>query len=221
MRSSRVFTLVAGMALIAACGGDGGNGPSNTAPTAAFTYSVPTSAAPSPTRARTRRHDRLAQLGLRRRCHRDRHRRPQPHLRPAGTYNVTVERHGQRRCGHHQHGASPSPSRPPATGGPTAGFTSPAPGLDLHAHQHQHRDGQRTSTCGVGLRRWPDQHRAEPRAGHLRRDTPTTFTITLVVTSDGADQPGHPAGTPVAGRNADLQQRRLRPGPRSGRRPWS
>ena len=39
MRSSRVFTLMTGVALIAACGGDdGGNGPSNTAPTAAFTY---------------------------------------------------------------------------------------------------------------------------------------------------------------------------------------
>jgi PKD repeat protein len=39
MRSSRVFTLMTGVALIAACSGDdGGNGPSNTAPTAAFTY---------------------------------------------------------------------------------------------------------------------------------------------------------------------------------------
>jgi PKD repeat protein len=40
MRSSPVFTLVAGVALIAACGGDGdgGGGPSNTAPTASFTY---------------------------------------------------------------------------------------------------------------------------------------------------------------------------------------
>jgi PKD repeat protein len=40
MRTSRVFTLVAGVALLAACGSDGsgGNGPSNTAPTAAFTY---------------------------------------------------------------------------------------------------------------------------------------------------------------------------------------
>ena len=37
MRSSRVFTLMTGVALIAACG-DGGNGPSNTAPTAGFTY---------------------------------------------------------------------------------------------------------------------------------------------------------------------------------------
>jgi PKD repeat protein len=37
MRSSRVFTLMTGVALIAACG-DGGNGPSNTAPTASFTY---------------------------------------------------------------------------------------------------------------------------------------------------------------------------------------
>jgi PKD repeat protein len=39
MRSSRVFTLMTGVALIAACSGDdGGNGPSNTAPTASFTY---------------------------------------------------------------------------------------------------------------------------------------------------------------------------------------
>jgi PKD repeat protein len=38
MRSSRVFTLMTGVALIAACGDDGGNGPSNTAPTASFTY---------------------------------------------------------------------------------------------------------------------------------------------------------------------------------------
>jgi PKD repeat protein len=38
MRSSHVFTLMTGVALIAACSGDGGNGPSNTAPTAAFTY---------------------------------------------------------------------------------------------------------------------------------------------------------------------------------------
>lgn len=37
MRSSRVFTLMTGVALIAACSNDG-NGPSNTAPTAAFTY---------------------------------------------------------------------------------------------------------------------------------------------------------------------------------------
>jgi PKD repeat protein len=36
MRSSRVFTLMTGVALIAACGD--GNGPSNTAPAAAFTY---------------------------------------------------------------------------------------------------------------------------------------------------------------------------------------
>jgi PKD repeat protein len=38
MRSSRVFTLMTGVALIAACSGDDGNGPSNTAPAAAFTY---------------------------------------------------------------------------------------------------------------------------------------------------------------------------------------
>jgi PKD repeat protein len=37
MRSSRVFTLMTGVALIAACS-DNGNGPSNTAPTASFTY---------------------------------------------------------------------------------------------------------------------------------------------------------------------------------------
>jgi PKD repeat protein len=37
MRSSRAFLLVTGAAALAACGGDGGNGPSNTAPTAAFT----------------------------------------------------------------------------------------------------------------------------------------------------------------------------------------
>jgi PKD repeat protein len=37
MRSSRAFLLVTGVAALAACGGDGGNGPSNTAPTAAFT----------------------------------------------------------------------------------------------------------------------------------------------------------------------------------------
>jgi len=38
MRSSRVFTLMTGVALIAACSGDNGNGPSNTAPAASFTY---------------------------------------------------------------------------------------------------------------------------------------------------------------------------------------
>ena len=38
MRSSRVFTLMTGVALIAACSGDDGNGPSNVEPTAAFTY---------------------------------------------------------------------------------------------------------------------------------------------------------------------------------------
>ena len=37
MRSFRVFTLMTGVALIAACG-DGGNDPSNAAPTASFTY---------------------------------------------------------------------------------------------------------------------------------------------------------------------------------------
>ena len=37
MRSSRAFLLVSGAALLAACGGSDGNGPSNTAPTAAFT----------------------------------------------------------------------------------------------------------------------------------------------------------------------------------------
>src|SRR3954452_16884865 len=36
MRSSRAFILASGAALLAACGGDGGNGPSNTPPTAAF-----------------------------------------------------------------------------------------------------------------------------------------------------------------------------------------
>ncbi len=40
MRSSRVIPLLAGAVLMAACGGDsGGNGPSNAAPTAAFTSS--------------------------------------------------------------------------------------------------------------------------------------------------------------------------------------
>ncbi len=39
MRSSRVLTLVTGAALLAACGGGDGNGPSNPAPTAAFTSS--------------------------------------------------------------------------------------------------------------------------------------------------------------------------------------
>jgi PKD repeat protein len=38
MRSTHVFTLMTGVALIAACGDDGGNGPVNTAPTASFTY---------------------------------------------------------------------------------------------------------------------------------------------------------------------------------------
>ena len=38
MRSSHVFTLMTGVALIAACGDNGGNGPGNTAPTADFTY---------------------------------------------------------------------------------------------------------------------------------------------------------------------------------------
>jgi PKD repeat protein len=38
MRSTHAFTLMTGVALIAACSGDDGNGPSNTAPAASFTY---------------------------------------------------------------------------------------------------------------------------------------------------------------------------------------
>lgn len=181
MRSSRVFTLVAGAALIAACG-DGGGGPSNSAPTAAFTYEctdltcsfTDQSADVDGTIASRSWNFGDSQNGN--------GTSPNHTYASAGTYNVTVTATDDDGDATTSTAQAVTVTATSAT--VQASFDATCTGLECTI------DNTSTANGAVTTYAWnfgDGQTSTLEEPGTVTYDvtTPTTFTISLVVTSDG------------------------------------
>jgi PKD domain-containing protein len=187
MRSSLVLTLVAGVALLAACGGDGGTGTQNTPPTAGFTaactdlvctftdassdndgtvqsrswdFGDPASGNSNSSTATSPGHTFSA----------------------ANTYQVTLT--VTDNDGATNSKTSPVVVTAGSPGGPTAAFDVTCGGLTCTV------DNTSSNLGAVVTYAWDfgdgqTSSAAEPGAVTYDVNTPTTFTISLVVTSDG------------------------------------
>jgi PKD repeat protein len=185
MRSSPVFTLVAGVALIAACGGDGdgGGGPSNTAPTASFTYEC-TNLTCTFTDQSTDADGTVASLnwnfGDSQTGTGD---APSHTYAAAGTYNVTV-----RATDDDSDSDTSDPQAVTVTATSAtvqASFDALCTGLTCTLDNSSTATGVTTTYLwdfGDGQQTSTDE---DPAPVTYVVSAPTTFTITLVVTSDG------------------------------------
>ena len=182
MRSSRVFTLVAGVALIAACGGDGGNGPSNTAPTASFIYectdltcTFTDQSADEDGTIQSRSWDfGDGQNGT--------VATPTHTYAQAGTYSVTVE--ATDDGGKSTTSTAQAVTVTAASATAQASFDAACVGPDCTITNTS------TATGAVTTFAWNFGNGATstaetPPVVHYTVSAPTTFTITLVLTSDG------------------------------------
>lgn len=182
MRSSRVFTLVAGVALIAACGDDGGNGPSNTAPTAAFTYEctdltcsfTDQSADADGTIASRSWSFGDAQTGN--------GASPNHTYASAGTYNVTVA--ATDNDGSSTTSAAQAVTVTAASATVQASFDVTCTGLSCALDNTSTATGV-TTTYAWQFGDGQVSTAKDPDPVVYDVTTPTTFTITLAVTSDG------------------------------------
>jgi PKD repeat protein len=187
MRSSRVFTLVAGVALLAACGDNGGNGNQNQPPSANFTtdcndlvctftststdddgtiasvkwdFGDPNSGAANTSTQATAPHTFSA----------------------ANTYQVKLT--AKDNDGDENTKTIPVTVTAGTPGGPSASFDVTCGGLSCTV------DNTSTATGAVITYAWDfgdgqTSTAAEPGTVTYDVSTPTTFTITLVVTADG------------------------------------
>jgi PKD repeat protein len=184
MRSSRVLTLVAGVALLAACGDGGGNGTQNDPPVAGFTFAC-NDLACTFTDASTDDDGTVASLAWEFGDGATSAEKPQAaHTFGApGTYQVKLT--ATDNDGDNNSKTIPVTVTASSPGGPSASFdvscgglsctvdnTSTATGTTI-TYAWDFGDGQQTSTA------------AEPGTVTYDVTTPTTFTITLVVTADG------------------------------------
>jgi PKD repeat protein len=187
MRSSRVLTLVAGVVWLAACGGDGGDGPSNTAPTANYTvdctdlnctftdassdvdgsiksvawdFGDPTSGAANASTSKTPTHTFSA----------------------AGSYAVKLTATDNENATNSKTAQVTVTAGTP--GGPSASFDVACGGLICNITNTS------TATGAVVTWAWDfgdgqTSTAQDPGSVTYAVSDPTTFTITLVVTSDG------------------------------------
>ena len=183
MRSSHVFTLMTGVALIAACGDNGGNGPANTAPTAAFTYEC-TNLTCAFTDHSTDDDGTIAS--------RDwdfgdgsAHAtavNPNHTYAGAGTYNVTLA------ATDNDGDSDTSPSQPvtvtAASATVQAGFNVACAGLTCTLTNTSTATGV-TTTYAWNFGDGQTSNAQNPAPVVYDASAPTTFTIALVVTSDG------------------------------------
>jgi PKD repeat protein len=188
MRSSRVFTLVAGVALLAACGGDGGgNGTQNDPPAADFTFDCndlaciftdastdndgtvqslawdfgdPTSGSNSSTGKPTATHTFSA----------------------AGTFQVKLT--ATDNNGDDNAKTIPVTVTAGTPGGPTASFDVTCGGLSCTLDNTSTATGT-TITYAWNFGDGQTSTAEEPGTVTYDVTSPTTFTITLVVTADG------------------------------------
>ncbi len=183
MRSSRVFTLVAGAALIAACGSDGGNGPDNTAPTAAFTFEC-TNLTCSFTDQSTDADGTIASRSWDFGDSQDgTGAAPNHTYAAAGTYSVTVSATDNDGSSTTSAAQSITVTAPSAT--VEADFEATCTGPTCTLTNNTTATGVTTTylwTFGDGQTSTDE----DPDPVLYDVDTPTTFTITLVATSDGA-----------------------------------
>jgi len=183
MRSSHVFTLMTGVALIAACGDNGGNGPANTAPTAAFTYEC-TNLACAFTDHSTDDDGTIASRDWNfgdGSAHATAV-NPNHAYAGAGTYSVTLA------ATDNDGDSDTSPSEPvtvtAASATVQAGFNVACAGLTCTLTNTSTATGVTTTyawTFGDGQ----TSNAQNPAPVVYDASTPTTFTIALVVTSDG------------------------------------
>ena len=184
MRTSRILTLIAGVALIAGCSddGDGGNGPVNTAPTATFTYECTNLSCTFTDQSS----DVDGSIASRSWNFGDSQsgsgEAPSHTYAAAGTYNVTVS--ATDDDGSSTTSAAQAITVTAASITSQASFTALCTGLVCTL------DNASTATGLVTTYDWDfgdgqSSTDENPAPVVYDVDAPTTFTVTLVVTSDG------------------------------------
>ncbi len=185
MRSSRVTTLVTGVVLLAACGGGDGTGPgNNAAPTADFTFEC-TDLTCSFTDHSSDTDGTISSLAWTFGDQQTGTGATTDHTYAAGgTYQVTV------KATDNDGGTATSQAKSvtvtaPAAGGPSASFTVTCASLDCTLVNTTTGLGAAVTWAwdfGDGTQTSTQQN---PPPVHYNVTTPSTFTITLVVVSDG------------------------------------
>ena len=187
MRSSRVFTLVAGVALLAACGGDGGgNGTQNEAPAANFTTDC-NDLACTFTDASTDNDGTVASLAwdfgdAASGSNTSTAKPTATHtFSGQGTYQVKLT--ATDNDGDNNAKTIPVTVTAATPGGPSASFDVTCGGLSCTVDNTSTAAGTITYAWNFGDGQTSTAE--EPGTVTYAVDVPTTFTITLVVTADG------------------------------------
>lgn len=184
MRHTRVFSLLAGATLLAACGGDGGNGPQNLAPTADFTFGCSNLACDFADKSS----DPDGTIAGRNWAFGDNQTStqaaPSHTFAAAGTYNVTLTVTDNE--GGTDDVTQAVTVTAPTPGGPLADFD-----VTCSAATCTITNTTTGATGSVVTWDWDfgngqNSTEEDPTPVQYTVNNPTTFTITLIVTSDGA-----------------------------------
>lgn len=184
MRHTRVFSLLAGATLLAACGGDGGNGPQNLAPTADFTFGCSNLACDFADKSS----DPDGTIAGRNWAFGDNQTStqaaPSHTFAAAGTYNVTLTVTDNE--GGTDDVTQAVTVTAPTPGGPLADFD-----VTCSAATCTITNTTTGATGSVVTWDWDfgngqTSTEEDPTPVQYTVNNPTTFTITLIVTSDGA-----------------------------------
>jgi PKD repeat protein len=184
MRSSRLFVLVSSAALLAACSDSNGPSGNNTPPTADFTFGCTDLQCTFTDRSSDADGSIASQAWNFGDGQTGAGAAPTHTYAAAGTYQVTVKATDNGGASTTSQAKSITVTAPSA-GGPTASFTVSCASLDCTVTNTSTATGSVVTWAwnfGDGTQTSTDQ---DPAPVHYNVTTVSTFTITLVVTSDG------------------------------------
>ena len=184
MRHTRLFSLLAGVTLLAACGGDGGTGPQNQAPTAAFTFGCSNLVCDFADQSS----DADGTIAGRSWAFGDAQTSTQPApshtFAAAGTYNVTLTVTDNE--GGTDDVTQVVTVTAPVAGGPTADFDVTCSAANCTITNTTTGATGSVVTWDWDFGNGQTSTEEAPTPVHYTVNAVTTFTITLIVTSDGA-----------------------------------